>query len=681
MSAAIRVLTRAAVIQLEEVAARSARPSAAIKGKARALDEPRALDERIGSTDPAVVGVQQEEAVSSDHLGPRPPSATASKTPLLKLTWVPTSPETHRERSTTSADTPNQHNDISKASAASSSSVEIPLASPSDTTSSGPVHATAAPLHELSTDREPVAGPSSSKTVYAELERAPVAERLADAAQSLDATPSSVEKPTIEPIATGTPAQEVEPAVVSGAGSSISPQDEEIPVLLRAATVPSSRLGRLFHYGSLAASLGWGAASESIRRTTGGGSQGSVFMSDANVRRLVASLTRMRGAALKLGQFMSIQDNQMLPPEIEKVLQQVQAHANYMPDWQMEKVMSQELGSDWQSLFTEFERTPIASASIGQVHRATLASDGSPVAVKIQFPGIANSISSDLSYLTPLLRSSAVLPKGLYLQNTIAVMRRELADECDYKREADAGQRFRDFLEGDEFFDVPKVFPEATTDKILTTEWIAGKPLSKMTGMSQETRDKIGTNVLRLCLLELFHFRFMQTDPNWANFLYDPVRGRLGLIDFGASREYTKEFMDGWFRLLSAALRGDREVMREASEEIGYLTGEENDMMLQAHLDSMALVASPFAHSGPYDFSSQTITESVRALIPVMLQHRLTPPPPETYSLNRKLSGAFLMCARLGAKVDCGKLWEEYVAGYEVDPQNMETAQPVTASA
>lgn len=228
MSAAIRVLTRAAVIQLEEVAARSARPSAAIKGKARALDEPRALDERIGSTDPAVVGVQQEEAVSSDHLGPRPPSATASKTPLLKLTWVPTSPETHRERSTTSADTPNQHNDISKASAASSSSVEIPLASPSDTTSSGPVHATAAPLHELSTDREPVAGPSSSKTVYAELERAPVAERLADAAQSLDATPSSVEEPTIEPIATGTPVQEVEPAVVSGAGSSISPQDEEV---------------------------------------------------------------------------------------------------------------------------------------------------------------------------------------------------------------------------------------------------------------------------------------------------------------------------------------------------------------------------------------------------------------------------------------------------------------------
>lgn len=87
--------------------------------------------------------------------------------------------------------------------------------------------------------------------------------------------------------------------------------------------------------------------------------------------------------------------------------------------------------------------------------------------------------------------------------------------------------------------------------------------------------------------------------------------------------------------------------------------------MLNAHLDSMSLVASPFCHEGLYAFANQTITDSVRALVPVMLKHRLTPPPPETYSLNRKLSGAFLMCARLGANVDCGKLWKENVAGYK----------------
>lgn len=230
-------------------------------------------------------------------------------------------------------------------------------------------------------------------------------------------------------------------------------------------------------------------------------------MSDANIRRLVSTLGRMRGAALKLGQFMSIQgtsssflhtpplkppthtDNHMLPPEIEQVLHQVQAHANYMPDWQMDKVLRDELGADWQAnLFTQFDRTPIASASIGQVHRAIL-KDGRQVAVKIQFPGVASSIESDLSNLSLLLRTSALLPKGLYLQNTIAVMRRELEDECDYIREAAAGKKFAHLLAGDTFFVVPQVIDEATTGKVLTTEWMDGKPLSRVKNLSQETRD------------------------------------------------------------------------------------------------------------------------------------------------------------------------------------------------
>lgn len=327
-----------------------------------------------------------------------------------------------------------------------------------------------------------------------------------------------------------------------------------------------------------------------------------MFMSESNVRRLVSTLGRMRGAALKLGQFMSIQgessarialkpDNTMLPPEIERVLHQVQQHANYMPDWQLEKVMVAEFGPEWQSLFAEFDRTPVASASIGQVHRATLP-DGTPVAVKVQFPGVADSIGSDIANISILLRGSAVLPKGLYLQNTIAVMRRELEDECDYIREGAAGKRFYEALKDDPVFQVPRVFDEVTTGKVLTTEWMTGRPLSKMKGMTQETRDLIGTNVLRLCLRELFEFRFMQTDPNWGNFLFDGNSGKVQLIDFGASRAYSKEFMDGWYRLLSAALTNDRIAMKIESEKLGYLTGEEEEIMLEAHLDSMAALAS-----------------------------------------------------------------------------------------
>ncbi|KAL9931796.1 hypothetical protein V8E36_009346 [Tilletia maclaganii] len=459
---------------------------------------------------------------------------------------------------------------------------------------------------------------------------------------------------------------------------------------LRSAKVPSSRLGRLLHYGSLGAGLAWGAAgqylsggsSSSSSAQQGGGS--SPFMGEANLRRLVDKLSTMRGAALKLGQFMSIQDSNMLPPELEEVLLRVQNSANYMPEWQMEKVMREDLGPDWRTHFETFNPVPFAAASIGQVHSATLASThpaatssglvpGSKVAVKIQFPGIKQSIASDLSYLTTLLTASALLPKGLFLQKTIATMRGELEDECDYVREAEMGRRFARLLEahraesriqGVMEFAVPTVVDELCTGRVLTTEMMRGRPLTQASRYSQERRNQIATSILRLCLQELFQFRLMQTDPNWSNFLLNERTNTLELLDFGATREYSPTFIDQWFALLSAAVRGDREACLEWSHRIGYLTGEESQPMLDAHLSSMLLLAEPFAASSPspYPFTNQTITARVRSHIPVMLRERRTPPPKETYSLNRKLSGAFLLCARLGAEVRCKEVWEE-VAG------------------
>ncbi|KAJ9095026.1 hypothetical protein QFC21_005819 [Naganishia friedmannii] len=436
-------------------------------------------------------------------------------------------------------------------------------------------------------------------------------------------------------------------------------------VILRPSKVPSSRLGRLFHYGSLVAGMSLGAAGEVVRRSTGQSRNGSVFMSEANIRRLVDKLSKMRGAALKLGQFMSIQDTNVLPEQLERVLQQVQANADYMPDWQLEKVMRAELGNDWESAFSDFPRVPIAAASIGQVHRATLAQNGMSVAVKVQFPGVEQSISSDLNNLTLLLRGSAVLPRGLFLTNTVKVFRSELADECDYEKEAEAGRRMKAYLRDEEFYEVPEVIDELSTRRVLTTEMMSGRPLSESKAFSQELRDKIGTAVLRLCLLELFRYRLMQTDPNWANFLWDQKKQKLQLIDFGATREYSTEFIDKWYRLLKSVIDNDREAMREYSLKVGYLTGEENEAMLEAHLRSMELLAVPFTED-TYDFSKQSVTDEVKKLIPTMLKYRLTPPPNETYSLNRKLSGSFLLCAKLGSRVNCRALWDDVVGDYKV---------------
>lgn len=459
---------------------------------------------------------------------------------------------------------------------------------------------------------------------------------------------------------------EIAEAIAQESEKVVSPDigPNTVPYELRESRVPSSRLGRLWNYGGLAAGMVGGALSESLRRVTGSGGVGSYFLSENNVERLVTKLSRMRGAALKLGQMISIQDSKMLPPQIQEVLQRVQDRADYMPPSQRNKVLVSDLGADWRDLFSSFEEKPMAAASIGQVHSAVLKSNGQRVAVKIQYPGVADSIDSDLSNLAILLTASRLLPKGLFLDKTLANARTELAWECDYIREAECARRFQEFLADEtDTFVVPKVYPEASGKQVLTMEYMDGIGVTRKQGFTQEQRDWIGTQILRLCLREITEFRYMQTDPNWTNFLFNSDTQKLELLDFGASREYPEEFIDKYTRLLEAASRSDKKQVIELSVQLGYLTGEESKAMRDAHVTSVLTLAEPFMQSAPevYDFKDQTITERVKSLIPVMIRERLSPPPEETYSLHRKLSGAFLLCARLGSRVRCRELFVDSI--------------------
>ncbi|KAI9369477.1 ABC1 family-domain-containing protein [Aspergillus egyptiacus] len=437
--------------------------------------------------------------------------------------------------------------------------------------------------------------------------------------------------------------------------------------------VPSSRLGRLWQYGGLATSMAFGAVGEGFRRVTGTaeGAAGSLMFSSGNMERLVAKLSKMRGAALKLGQMISFQDSKMLPEPIQQVLQRVQDRADYMPAYQRDKVLTDNLGPNWRELFSSFEEVPMAAASIGQVHGAVLKSTGQPVAVKIQYPGVADSIDSDLNNLSILLTASRLLPRGLYLDKTIANARTELAWECDYSREAECGNRFRELLKDDPVFYVPEIIPEASGKNVLTMERLNGVAVTKIQNFSQAQRDWIGTQILRLCLREITEFRYMQTDPNWTNFLYNASTNRLELLDFGASRAYPADFINKYIQTLLAASRSDKSTCHKLSIDLGYLTGHESPAMVDAHVTSILTLAEPFMDSSPevYDFQDQTITDRVRDLIPVMIRERLAPPPEETYSLHRKLSGAFLLCARLGSRVRCKELFADAMSRADTSPK------------
>jgi aarF domain-containing kinase len=337
-----------------------------------------------------------------------------------------------------------------------------------------------------------------------------------------------------------------------------------------------------------------------------------------------------------------------------------------MPPSQRDHVLSSNLGADWRDLFSEFGEVPIAAASIGQVHRGILRSTGQEVAIKVQYPGVARSIDSDLNNLSILLSASRLLPQGLFLENTIANARTELAWECDYIREAECARRFKKLLSDDtDVFTVPSIIEEASGKEVLTAEYMHGTAVTKLPALEQSRRDWIGTQILRLCLREICEFRYMQTDPNWTNFLFNGADNKLELLDFGASREYPAEFIEPYIEVLQAAARGERDLVRDLSMQLGYLTGDESAAMVEAHVASVMTLAEPFKESAPdvYDFDNQTITDRVRGFIPVMLRERRSPPPEETYSLHRKLSGAFLLCARLGSRVHCQQLFRDATKG------------------
>lgn len=434
---------------------------------------------------------------------------------------------------------------------------------------------------------------------------------------------------------------------------------------MESSSVPSSRISRLFHYGSLAAGIGMNVASEGLAEVAKGKSPTwkSLILSDSNIDRITKKFSQMRGAALKIGQLMSFQEEKLLPKELYEILSRVQNNANYMPRRQLDRVMKTELGSNWETKFKSFNKMPIAAASIGQVHAAELPT-GEKVVVKVQYPGVKESIDSDLNNMLMLLTASRLLPKGLFLDKTIANARKELKWECDYLREGKALQQFEEFLKGDPVFEVPHVYNELTTPNILTMTMMEGEEITKLRNSSQEVRDFISENILRLCLEEIATFQYMQTDPNWANFLYNKKNKKIQLLDFGASRPFPNKFIQNYRKLLTYATLGDRIGVREMSIELGYLNGLESQAMIDAHIDSVMTLGEPF--SGPvdksFDFKDQTVSDRIRGNIGLMLNERLCPPPEETYSLHRKFSGIFLLCAKMGAKIPCAKLFHDIFA-------------------
>ncbi len=433
----------------------------------------------------------------------------------------------------------------------------------------------------------------------------------------------------------------------------------------RQSRIPSGRFERLARIGLLAGETALGTLVERARRGRGGrGSGRSSLLSRGNAERLAARLSHLRGAAMKLGQLLSLHGEELLPPEFTDALSVLRADADAMPEAQLHRVLSRNLGKGWRERFASFDEQPIASASIGQVH-AAVAHDGHELALKIQYPGVARSIESDVDNLAAALRLARILPGELDLSGIVSAAKLELRREADYLAEADSQERYAALVTDEADLVVPRVWREHSTHRVLCMDRLHGLPLEDLRGTehSQALRDRVAALLYRLLFRELFHFRFMQTDPNFANYLWLPRERKIGLLDFGAARPLDDTLVENYAEMTRASIRGDRAALLAACHTLGFLDPHERADRVEGFLDLLILGAEPLREPGPYDFGQSTLPARVQrhGLDLTFRKGFLRAPPPETLSLQRKLGGMFLIAARLRARVDVHALAPEFL--------------------
>lgn len=433
----------------------------------------------------------------------------------------------------------------------------------------------------------------------------------------------------------------------------------------REKAIPKTRLGRFGRVARMASGVAAGMLSEGAKQLAKGNRPKvkDLILTPTNARRVAKQLSAMRGAAMKVGQLLSMESAEFLPPELANILGQLRDKAFIMPRQQLVQSLIDSYGDDWEQKFQDFDYTPLAAASIGQVHRATTL-EGLDIVLKVQYPGVAQSIDSDVDNIAGLLKVSRLLPSHMDISSLLVDAKAQLHEEADYEQELAYLEAFGSAFSQDQRFIVPKAYPELSTKTILAMEYVKGAPVDTLSDIAPSKVDELMSNLFALMLSELFEIRLMQTDPNFANYLYQKESGKIVLLDFGATRSFTKKFATDYKRMIRGVVAQDKAQTLDAADRLGYVATEASLDYQDFLVQIFNIALESFQEPGVYDFEHARLSERIAELSEQVYGYKefWQTPPTNVLYLHRKLGGMFLLATRLGAQVNVNEMVKPYIA-------------------
>ncbi|MFO0728201.1 MAG: AarF/ABC1/UbiB kinase family protein [Myxococcota bacterium] len=425
----------------------------------------------------------------------------------------------------------------------------------------------------------------------------------------------------------------------------------------------TGRMGRAFKMGKLAASAGSKVFADKARALIS-----KEKSSDGGVElalEMVESLAELRGVAMKVGQMLSYIDDS-LPPEAQRVLGLLQRSAPPMPFPEITRILEAELGAPLKERFAEVDPSPLAAASIGQVHRGRLPS-GQAVAIKVQYPGIQEAMRSDLKNAKVLALFKRVMFYRVDSEAIMNELEERLLDECDYQKEADYQETFGARFEGHPTIVVPKVYRDHTTSRVLTTELMEGHSFHEWLAQapSPEARAQAGRTFYRFYLGAFYLDGLFNCDPHPGNYLFRDD-GKIVFLDYGCSRRFPDDRRALWVRMVHAVREDQPQELHEAATAVGFLPpGVEYDRASFRAL--MRYLYEPYLTAEPYDFSLHKPMRTFRELFitnPNLFKLNM---PSDAVFLNRITFGLVSLLTAIGAPVDCYALANGYFERKDLD--------------